>query len=248
MEIGTCKLCLSEEVPLQKSHMMPAALYGDRKKELEVTTYSGTFTSKQHIKQPLLCQMCEQRFDQGGETHVLEVIAPKNRKSFPLHQRMKVAWARESDASSARFYGPDFNLDMDKFAYFAVSVVWRATACQWLMQDGNLTQEVKLGTFQENMRRYLLGETPLPEDMAVIVIVCSDTESRRRFFHPTGFVEAGCINFRFLARGVLFRVMMGYQMLPYLREHSCTSPRKCIWYGDCERRTLEAFRPPSQAK
>jgi hypothetical protein len=89
------------------------------------------------------------------------------------------------------------------------------------------------------MRRYLLGETPLPLDMAVIVIVCSDAESRTRFFHPSGFVEAGCINFGFLARGVYFRVMMGYQMSPYLRYHSCTSPLTCIWHGDCKRRTLE---------
>jgi hypothetical protein len=220
--------------------MMPAALYGDRKKEFEISTYSGTLKTKTQMKQPMLCQECEQRFDQGGETHVLDVIAPKNTKSFPLHDRMKVAYARDSDPSISRFYGPDFDLDMDKFAYFAVSVVWRAVASQWPMQDGNLTQKVNLGAFQENMRRYLLSETQLPPDLAVIVIVCSDIESRMRFFHPAGSFEAGCINFRFLARGVVFRVMMGYQMLPYLRERSCTSNLKCIWYGDCKQRTLEA--------
>lgn len=239
MKIGTCKLCLTEGTPLHKSHMMPAALYGDRKKEFEVSTYSGTLRTKEQIKQPMLCQLCEQRFDQGGEKHVLEAIAPKSRKSFPLHERMKVAYARDKDVSISRFYGPDFDLDTDKFAYFAISVVWRATACQWAMQDGNFTQEVNLGAFQENMRRYLLDEIPLPTDMAVILIVCSDNESRVRFFHPTGFVEAGCINFRFMARGIFFRVMMGYQMSPYLREQSCTSNLKSVWYGDCERRTLE---------
>jgi hypothetical protein len=244
MEIGTCKLCLNEGIPLHKSHMMPAALYGDRKKEFEISTYSGTFKTKEQIKRPMLCQECEQRFDQGGETHVLETIAPRNRKAFPLHERMRVAYARDSDSSTARFYGPDFDLDMNKFAYFAISVVWRAIACQWPMPDGNLTQEINLGTFAENMRRYLLGETPLPVNMAVVVIVCSDSESRRGFFHPTGFVEAGCINFRFLARGIVFRVMMGYQMSPYLRAQSCTSPLKCIWYTDCERRTLEAWNLP----
>jgi hypothetical protein len=218
--------------------MMPAALYGDRKKEFEVSTASGTVTTKTQMKQPMLCRDCEQRFDRNGESHVLEAIAPKNRRAFPLHDRMKVAYPRDSDPSISRFFGPDFCLDMDQFAYFAVSVVWRATASQWVMQDGNLTQEVKLGAFQENMRRYLLDEISFPSDMAVIVVVCSDVESRRRFFHPSGFTEAGCINFRFLARGVYFRVMMGYQMSPYLREQSCTSTMKCIWYGDCERRTI----------
>jgi hypothetical protein len=67
------------------------------------------------------------------------MITPKNRKAFPLHDRMRVAYARDTDDSSSRVFGPDFSLDMDKFAYFAVSVVWRAATCQWMMQDGNLT-------------------------------------------------------------------------------------------------------------
>jgi hypothetical protein len=237
MHVGTCKLCLNERNLLQ-SHLMPAALYGDRKKEFEITTSAGKIKTTTQMKQRLLCRECEQRFDRGGESHVLKAIAPKSRKRFPLHDRMKVAYARDSDPSVSRFFGPDFDLDMDKFAYFAVSVVWRVAACQWLMQDGNLTQEVNLGAFQENMRRYLLGETPLPSDMAVIVIVCSDIESRMRFFHPSSNVEAGCINFRFLARGVFFRVMMGYQMWPYLRDQSCTSSLKCVWYGDCKSRIM----------
>jgi hypothetical protein len=68
--------------------------------------------------------------------------------------------------------------------------------------------------------------------MAVIVVVCSDAESRRRFYHPSGFVEAGCINFSFLARGVIFRVMVGHQMAAVVREASCTTGMRRIWYGD----------------
>ena len=237
MHLGTCKLCLKEANLLQ-SHLLPAALYGDKKKEYEVTTSAGTIKTMIQMRHRLLCHECEQRFDRNGESHVLQAIAPKSRKRFPLHDRMRVAYARDNDQSVSRFFGPDFDLDMEKFAYFAISVVWRVAATRWMMPDGNLTQEVDLGTFQENMRRYLLGEVPLPSDMAVIVIVCSDRESRMRFFHPGGHVEAGCINFRFLARGVLFRVMMGYQMWPYLRDNSCTSPLKCIWYGDCKRRVI----------
>jgi hypothetical protein len=114
------------------------------------------------------------------------------------------------------------------------------------MQDGNLTQEAKLGDFQEWMRKYLLGEIPLPSEMAVIVIVCSDIESQQRFSHPGGFVEGGCLNFRFLARGVFFRVMMGYQMSPYPRAHSCNTPLKCILYADCKKRTMEGMGPSGQ--
>jgi hypothetical protein len=171
---------------------------------LEITTYSGTLETDVEIKKPLLCQNCEQRLARGGETHVLEMINPKAGRTFRLNDLMGVAYPRDTDPSISPFYGPDFDLDMDKFAYFAISVIWRVTACEWEMQDGNLPQKIDLGNFQENMRRYLMGEILLPADMAVIVIVCSDEASRKSFFHPAGFIEGGCINFRFLARGVLF--------------------------------------------
>ena len=147
MTIDVCKLCL-EEKGLLKSHLMPAASYGSRKKELEVSSGSGTFRSKEHIKQPLLCKECEQRFDQNGETHVLNAIAPKNTKAFALQDRMKVAYARDYDPSLSRFFGPDFGLDVDKVAYFALSVVWRLCASS-VCRTGHYQER---GTW-ENFRR-----------------------------------------------------------------------------------------------
>src|SRR4051812_15526269 len=148
MAVGICKLCLQDK-SLLSSHMMPAALYrSGRKREFEAITCSGTLETDIELKQPLLCRECEQRFDQGGESHVLEQIAPKSRRTFPLRERMRVAYSRDADSSSSRFFGPDFGLDMEKFTYFAISVVWRAAAAQWRMQDGNLTRQMNLGAFQ----------------------------------------------------------------------------------------------------
>ena len=100
--------------------MLPAALYGGRRNKVEVTTFFGTITTTAQMKQPLLCNDCEQRFDRLGESHVLQAIAPKRRKSFPLHDRMRVAYPRDSDPSLSRFFGPDLNLDMDQFTYCLV--------------------------------------------------------------------------------------------------------------------------------
>ncbi|MBV9760170.1 MAG: hypothetical protein JO340_06375 [Acidobacteriaceae bacterium] len=193
------------------------------------------------MKQVLLCRECEERFSENGESHVLGLIGSK-RKQFSLNERMRLGFARDSDSFSKRFFAPDFGIDVDKFSYFAISVVWRAAVIQWLMEDGTYTQKVSLGDFQEDMRRYLIGETTLPSDMAVIVIVCSDATSRQGFTYPTGFVEANCINFRFLARGIVFRLLIGYGMTGFLKQAACTSTIKPIWYGNCESRTREMFR------
>lgn len=239
-EHGTCKLCLKKK-DLQESHYMPSALYPPRNGQFEYTTPVKIGRSAEHSRQYLLCHDCEQRFNRHGESEVLRAIAPKSMKRFPLHEQMRLAPPRESDSSVSRFAGYEFGLDMDKFAYFTLSVVWRAMVIRWTKPDGTLTSALELGGFEEPIRRYLLGETPFPPDTAVIVIVCSDDESRKAWYPPAPFVEANCLNFRFLARGVCFRAMMGRHLPEYFRESCCASPRKCIFYANLERKTREVF-------
>src|SRR6266478_700301 len=78
-----------------------------------------------------------------------------------------------------------------------------------------------------------------PPDTAVIVIVCSDAESRKTWVTPSADVEADCLNFRFLTRGVFFRAMMGWRLPEFFRDRSCTSPRKCLFYGSAKHRIPE---------
>jgi hypothetical protein len=131
-------------------------------------------------------------------------------------------------------------LDMHKFAYFALSVVWRGAVHQWMNADGTLMAPCRLGDFEESMRQYLAGEAAFPSNMVVIVAVASDDESHRTFFVPEIRVQDGCLNFRFFARGIFFRVMMGH-VPEMFRDWCCTSPRKCIFYGDGRRRVSELF-------
>lgn len=56
---------------------------------------------------------------------------------------------------------------------------------------------------------------------------------------PSTHVEAMCLNFRFLARGVFFRAMMGRHMPQFFRDLSCSSPRKCVFFGDGTHRMSE---------
>ena len=244
MVIDICKLCL-ESKPLQESHFMPKALYPKQRQPIYATRHSsGPLDSKEkQIKSHLLCFDCEQRFDKNGESEVLHWTNPKGKQSR-LAERLAVALARDynpadRDQSIHRYSGDDIGVDMDKFAYFAISIVWRGAVCNWTMPDGTVRPHDALGGFLEPMRSYLMGQSQLAQDTSVIVIVGSDGESRRVWTTPQTDVEAGCLNFRFLTFGVMFRVLMGYRQPQYFRDCSCTSPRKCIFYGSMNHRMPE---------
>jgi hypothetical protein len=185
---------------------------------------------ERHIKDLLLCNASERLLDEGGESCVLSHIAAKVTDEFPLHRKLSVALARESYPDISRFSGDDLGIDMEKFAHFALGIVWRAAIHDWEMPDRTILPRQAMGDFEPAIRKYLLGGD-FPPDTSVIVIVCTDDEARRIWTTPTILIEANCLNFRFLARGVFFRVMMGYQMPDMFRNMSCRSPRKCLFYG-----------------
>ena len=235
-----CPLCqTTKDVKVfRKSHFIPAGLYHSGKKGLLYGTRSGTGHLERHIKDLLLCSGCEHLLDEGGESYVLSHIAAKVTDEFPLHRVLSLALPRESYPDVSRFSGDDLGVNLEKFAHFALGIVWRATIHDWTMPDGTILPRQAIGDFEPPIRRYLLGG-PFPRDTSVIVIVCSDHESRRIWTTPTIFVEANCLNFRFLARGVFFRVMMGYQIPEAFREMSCISSRKCLFYGSAAHRMPE---------
>lgn len=163
-------------------------------------------------------------------------------RDFPLHERLRVSLPRERGPDFERHAAYDFGLDAQKFAYFAVSIAWRGAVREWPFPDGSVSTPVDMGRYQETARRYLVGEIGFPRDeMAVIVIVCKDAESRQVWGIPSDFQESGCNNVRFIARGVVFRLVLGSTMPDLLRDSSCVSAREPIYYADGSRRVKEGF-------
>lgn len=246
-----CPLCqITKDLnDFRKSHFIPAGLYHSGKKGLQYGTRSGTGPLERHIKDLLLCSTCERLLAEGGESYVLSHIAAKVTGDSPLHRKLSLALPREHYPDVSRFSGDDLGIDLEKFAHFALGIVWRGTIHDWTMPDGTLLPRQAIGEFEPPIRSYLMGG-PFPSDTSVIVIVCSDHGSRRIWTTPTILIEANCLNFRFLARGLFFRVMMGYQLPNAFREMSCISPRKCLFYGSAAHRTPElmAIFDPTQAK
>jgi hypothetical protein len=233
---GICKLC-QEEKDLLKSHFIPAALYPTRRQKSATRSRDVVVSGPTpHLKDHLLCRECETRFEQNGESEVLKWLSPKA-KRFSLGEKLKLAWPREQFPSVSRFAAYDSGLDAAKFAYFALSIVWRGAVHEWRLLDDTPATLLDLGPHQETIRKYLAGEAEFPQEVvSVIVIVCGDPEARSLWIIPCQDEEAGCENFRFIARGVLFRVLLGRSIPSFFRDASCVSPRQPIFYGDCSRR------------
>jgi hypothetical protein len=234
---GACKLCQCENVDLLESHFVSRKLYHSGKKKLEFVTFIDAGFGPDELKAHLLCRSCEERFSIHGEAEVLKHVAPKYvLKAMPLAERMRLAWARDNDPTAPRHDARDFDIDTDKFAYFALSIIWRRTIHEW----SPALPRWELGQFAEDMRVYLLGQMPFPGNMSVIVMVCSDEVSRRMWTVPYQFVEAGCLNFAFDVRGIRFRVMMGHLPL-FAHQANCVGPQRPIFLADCEKKTKEGW-------
>src|SRR5438874_1584749 len=224
--VGQCKLCLQQK-QLRESHLMPSALYAPGKKGIQFSTRSQSGQNPKHMKTHLLCSDCEQRFNQLGESEVLRWLAPKARKEFPLHDRLRVALPcgeisphstyNSADVGYSVYKGNDVGLDTERFAYFTLSVAWRRSIHEWMNFDGTPLPRWNLGAFGAQMRTFLVGEAGFPPDTAVMIVVCSDAHSREFWTAPTSDVVYNCLGFEFLARGVYFRALMGYHLSPSFR-------------------------------
>jgi hypothetical protein len=239
---GKCRLCL-EDGDLQKSHFMPAALYPEKKKKI-FATRNTVLTDAEQIKGYLLCRTCEAKFNCNGESEVLRWLAAKapRKNTFPLLDKLKGASTIYTAPDLMVYSGSVLGIDTDKFAYFALSVLWRAAVHQWTLPDGTLTSPLDLGAHEEPIRKFLMEENPFPPETSVVVTVCTDLLSREHWMMPMFGMDRGCMTFPFLVLGVIFRVWLGSAIPQQIRGACChSSPEKPIFSTRCGDETLEVL-------
>jgi hypothetical protein len=187
----------------------------------------------------LLCPNCESRFSAHGENWIARQVY--NGRNFPLLDRLNVAVPLHATPHLQIFSGADVGIDTDKLAYFALSMVWRASAHKWLMPDGKTTS-IDLGAFQEPIRRFLLGETEFPTHVVVVVTACTDWVSQQTVFPPSAVPENPHTVFSSLVRGIGFRVLVGSDLPPEIREACCfASAKKHIFAANNEDKSAHAW-------
>jgi len=242
MPRGICKLCLLEK-DLQRSHLMGRALYkilreNDGDDPIVMTPKLVTHTSRQ-VRDYVLCKSCEDRFSKNGEAYFGTLVARKN--GFPLLDKLRLALAHREEKGYAEFSGDRIGVDTDKLAYFALSALWRSGAHKWSTLAGQTTS-VDLGHYTEVLRKFLLGETQFPSDVAVIVTVCMDKGSQGFIFMPGQVREAKPdIQYTLAVLGIELRVIVG---IPASRlETVCCfhSANKVLFRRNCHKEAQQGF-------
>jgi hypothetical protein len=121
-------------------------------------------------------------------------------------------------------------IEATKLVYFAASVFWRGSVHEWETRGKKATL-VSLGTkYEEEFRRYLLGEADFPANAVMMVCVPVGPNPLMSFTFP-GVEKFGTYHqFRFSIPGITFNMALGAGMPPEIRR-MCTlrSPDNFIY-------------------
>jgi hypothetical protein len=213
-----CGLCLSTR-ELQRSHLLPAALYrmlrqpaGGTDPNPVLITPSSSLTTSRQVSAPFLCTECEDRLSKNGERYVLAQCAQADGR-FKLRELLETTSPLES-SSQVRVYDaePLLGEAIGQYLYFSASVFWRASAHNWYRESGTIDRFSLGAAYQEGFRQYLLGQTAFPGNARVWVHVSSeDLEEPLIVFPCTATVE-GTRRHKFYIPSILFILFLGGQV------------------------------------
>ena len=209
--LGECALCL-QYGELRRSHLLPAALYrivgsgsNPKNPNTVLITPDGNRESSTQAWLHLLCGVCERRLNDYGERWVLRNCY-RGRGGFRLRDELRRRASLSSDEKFEVYSA--INNEVAQLAYFALSVIWRASLCDWPHRGLTYPQR-ELGPYQDDVRRYLCGETIFPQFAAVNVNLSRLPTPVLAFKFPESFRALECHCHRFHIPGISFVVAIG---------------------------------------
>lgn len=178
-----CALCLQTK-SLLESHFIPAAIYKNlidptgTIKNMIATNLSVASEESKQIKQSLLCQDCEIRFQQGGEHWVLSRrLMPDG--TFALRDLLlQTTPVGTKDGESLFTLATVTSVDHEKLLYFAASIYWRAAAADWDTPFGHYPKLALAPSMVESLRKYLLGTDMFPSSAALTVMISAVSDPK----------------------------------------------------------------------
>ncbi|MFZ1007776.1 MAG: hypothetical protein WAN65_13120 [Candidatus Sulfotelmatobacter sp.] len=210
--IGQCKLCL-RDAELQDSHFLSKGIYkilrendAQNPNPFSITRGAVIQTSRQ-LKSHLLCRLCENLLNEGGEKWVLTNCL-QNDRSFPLADALVPATPKlaSPDRETKVYHAAEIpRINVSKLSYFAASIFWRGSIYPW-NEDGSVP--VELGPFQERFRLFLLGEEEFPADSVLWVAVRSGRGSDKLTHVPVLVRKDGLHSYKFPMPGLAFTLIV----------------------------------------
>jgi len=199
-----------------------------------VVTTTGSRRSSHQITDYVLCHDCEERFNKNGENYVMTIVTRQDLR-FPLLEMLSAIPPKQRGAGWVAYSAADTpTIDREKLAYFAISVFWRASVHTWEQENGKLVS-IDLGKkYNEEIRKYLMGETAIPKAAVMSIAVCTDRESHRSFFMPSTNRKTKDGTVGFGARGLMFFLRVSNRHAPWQERISMiNNPNGWIAAYDC---------------
>ncbi len=208
-----CGLCHRDRA-LRDSHLLPAAAYklarepGRKDPNPIVVTPAHAGSTSRQISDKFLCDECEDRFSKHGERYVLAQCARP--EGFALRDVLKTLPPLVDDQRFKVFdVKGSIGTRVEDYLYFAASVFWRAAARSWA-HEGQTIQRLRLGPYEEELRRYLLGERPFPQAARVFIHVWSEEHAGFTSIVPcSARAPDGTHRHKFTIPGILFIMLVG---------------------------------------
>lgn len=220
-----CALCHNLRF-LRKSHFFPAAIYKiARAKERTkpdpfLLTESKFQQTSFQANKSLLCSECEQIFHKQGENYVLRMCF-KREGQFPLQSLLNRSTPLEQGSQDTHHYAASHipEIDFEQITYFGISILWRAAVTNWSFAGTDI-QKISLGLFEEQFRRYLVGELPFPEHVVIQVVVSTKSFPTAMILFPHGYRYDRHHTYRFIIPGIEYWIHVG-KSIPMPFYHLC---------------------------
>ena len=117
------------------------------------------------------------------------------------------------------------------------SVFWRASAHTWYHEAGTTDRFSLAAHYQEEFRRYLLGQTAFPGDARIWVHVSDEDPKEPLIVFPCTATVEGTHRHKFYIPGILFILFLGGQVAIRFDARALNGSRQrvmwvCPWEND----------------
>ncbi len=124
------------------------------------------------------------------------------------------------DGVMGKFYSAKSNpnIGIEALTFFAASVFWRAAVHNWQYLKSAPVYRIFLGPYEEQLRRYLLGDQRFPKAAALWVWVSRYENPNRVVTPPVSTRAWNCHLHAFDIPGIRFTLILGRAIPEYVRQ------------------------------